>query len=156
MKTIDMVTKNLAVIGALLTWFPIAATVVIAMSSLLQDRAFHLDYLLPAELAPTAFVGGGILLWAALRAHMWRGPIGLGLGLMLGMLVGAQILAIATGLASGAREPTGWAWALMLAALAAYTLALAEVGIAGGLLVRDLSRRVRAASHRSNIRYWSV
>lgn len=141
MNTKAMLTRDLALIGALLAWFPIVATVVFAVAGSLRDRVVRLDYLMPAELAPAAFIGGLLLLWAALRAHAWRGPIGLGLGLMLASLVGGQALAVATGLASGARQPTDWAWTLVLVALAAYTLALAEVGIAGGLLVRDLFRR---------------
>lgn len=141
MKTKRMLTKALALTGALLAWFPIAATLVLAVAGSLRDRVFRFDYLMPAELAPAAFLGGGLLLWAAIHAHSWRRPIGLGLGLMLATLVGGQALAIATGLASGAREPVGWAWALVLAALAAYILALVEVAISGGFLVRDLFRR---------------
>ncbi len=141
MKTKHMLTKALALTGALLAWLPIAATVVLAVAGSLRDRVVRFDFLMPAELAPAAFLGGGLLLWAAMRAHTWRRPIGLGLGLMLAMLVGGQALAVATGLASGAREPAGWAWSLVLAALAAYTLALVEVAVSGGLLVRDLFRR---------------
>jgi hypothetical protein len=141
MKTKRMLTKAVALIGALLAWFPIVAAVVVAVAGSLRERAVRFDYLMPAELAPAAFLGGGLLLWAAMRAHTRRRPIALGLGLMVAMLVGGQALAVATGLASGAREPAGWAFALVLAALAAYTLALAEVAISGGLLVRDLFRR---------------
>lgn len=141
MKTNRMLTKALALIGALLAWFPIVTTAALGVAGSLRDGGVRLDYLMPAELAPAAFLGGGLLLWAALRARTWRRAIGLGLGLMLAALVGVQALAEATGLASGARAPAGWAWALVLAALAAYTLALAEVAVSGGLLVRDLFRR---------------
>lgn len=133
-------TKALAVTGALLVWFPIVATVVITVIAWIADRIFRLDYLMPAELAPAAFLGGGLLLWAALRAHARRGLIGGGLGLMLAMLVGGQALAVVSGLASGATEPTGWVWILVLTSLAVYTLAIVEVGTAGVLLVRDVFR----------------
>jgi len=140
MNKTGMLTKALAVVGALLVWFPIVATVVVTVAGWIMDRVFRLDYLMPAELAPAAFVGGGLLLWAALRAHSRRGLIGWGLGLMLAMLVGGQVLAVVTGLASGAIEPAGWVWVLVIASLAAYTLAIVEIGTAGVLLVRDVFR----------------
>ena len=52
--------------------------------------------------------------------------------------VGGQALASVTGLASGRTEPTGWPWALVLASLALYVLALVILGVGGVLLVRDL------------------
>ena len=57
---------------------------------------------------------------------------------MVGLLIGGQALAVVTGLASGAIEPAGWPWVLVIASLIAYTLTLAAIGIAGVLLLRDL------------------
>jgi hypothetical protein len=140
MNKTGILTKALAVIGALLVWFPIVATIVVTAAGWIEDRVFRLDYLMPAELAPAALIGGGILLWVALRARSRRGLIGWGLGLMLVMLVGGQVLAVVSGLASGAIEPAGWVWGLVMASLAIYTLVIVEIGVAGVLLVRDLSR----------------
>ena len=140
MNKIDIFTKVLAVVGALLAWSPIAATVMITVIMWIGSRVFRFDYLLPAELAPAAFAGGGLLLWAALRARLRRGLIGGGLVLMLAMLVGGQALAVISGLASGATEPTSWVWILVFTSLAVYTLAVVEIGTAGVLLVRDMFR----------------
>ena len=140
MNKTGVLTKTLAVAGALLVWFPIVATVMISVGGWLGGRVFRFDYLMPAELAAAAFLGGGLLLWAALRARSRRGLIGWGLGIMLTLLVGGQALAVVTGLASGAIEPAGWAWAVVVASLAAYTLAIVEIGAAGVLLVRDVFR----------------
>jgi hypothetical protein len=136
----DLFTKILAMVGTLLTWFPMAATIALSAIGTIGRGVFRLDYLMPAELFPAALAGGGMLLWAALRARERRGFIGWGLALMVAFLVGGQALAVATGLASGAIEPAGWPWALVLASLAAYTLTLAAIGVAGLLLVRDLFR----------------
>jgi hypothetical protein len=54
------------------------------------------------------------------------------------MIVGGQALAVITGLASGASEPVGWRWALVLGSLVIYSLAIVGVGIGGILLLRDL------------------
>lgn len=141
MHKTDTFTKILAVVGTLLAWFPIAATIVLSAIVTIARGAFLLDYLMPAELFPAALTGGALLLWAALRAHARRTFIGWGLALMVGLLVGGQALAVATGLASGAIEPAGWPWVLVVASLVAYTLTLAAIGVAGLLLLRDLFRR---------------
>ena len=59
---------------------------------------------------------------------------------MLALLVGGQVVASATGLASGETEPAGWPWVLVIASIVGYTLVLVEIGVAGLLLVRDLFR----------------
>ena len=138
MHKTDIFTKILAMVGTLLAWFPIVATIALSGFVTIARGVFRLDYLMPAELFPVALAGGGLLLWAALRAHARRGSIGWGLALMVGLLVGGQALAVATGLASGAIEAAGWPWILVLASLAAYTLTLVAIGIAGVLLVRDI------------------
>ena len=89
-------------------------------------------------MAETDSIGGGLLFWAALRARSHHRLVGWGLGIAAGLLVGGQVLAVATGLASGETEPAGWQWALVLASIAAYSLTLIVVGVGGVLLLRDL------------------
>ena len=133
-----VLTKILAVIGTVLAWFPILATVVISVVVTVEDGVFRFDYLMPAELSLVAIAGGGLLLWAALRARSRRGLIGWSLGVIIGLLVGGQTLAEVTGLASGDIEPAGWPFVLVMASLVGYTLALIVLGVAGILLLRDL------------------
>jgi hypothetical protein len=140
MKENDVLTRILAIAGTVLAWFPILAPVLFSIAALLREGVFRFDYLMPAELFPAALVGGGLLLWAALRARSRRGLIGWSLGIAIGLLVGGQMLAVVTGLASGRTEATGWWWAPVLASIVVYTLALAAIGVGGILLLRDLSR----------------
>lgn len=140
MQKKDLLTKILAVIGTVLAGFPILATILTSLLGSIRSSMFRFDYLMPAELFPIAIAGGALLLWAALRARARRGLIGWGLGIAVGLLVGSQALAVASGLASGETEPVGWIWALVLGALVAYALALILVDVAGALLVRDLFR----------------
>ncbi len=98
-------TKILAIAGTILVWIPILAPVLFSGIVLLRSGRFRFDYLMPAELFPFALVGGGLLIWAALRARARWGLIGWGLGIAVVMLVGGQALAVVTGLASGETEP---------------------------------------------------
>ncbi len=54
------------------------------------------------------------------------------------MLVGGQVIASVSGLASGEIEPQGIWWMLVLASLALYDLAVILIGVGGVLLIRDL------------------
>jgi hypothetical protein len=143
MEKKGILTKVLAIVGTVLAWIPVLAPVLLSTALLIQARMFRLDYLMPAELFPVALVGGCLLLWAALRAHSRRGLIGGSLGSAVILLVGGQALAVVTGLASGRTEPTGWPWALVLAALVLFILALVVLGVGGVLLLRDLFKAAR-------------
>jgi MFS family permease len=85
--------------------------------------------------------GGFALLWAAIRARSRRKIIGWAFGIAVVMLLGGQLLAVLTGLASGEVEPSGWQWALVVASLAVYSLSIVAMGVGGLLLLRDLFKR---------------
>ncbi len=143
MEKKGVLTKILAIFGTALVWFPILVPILFSAVFLIQRGAFHFDYLMPAEFFPVALAGGGLLLWATLRARSRRRIIGWGLGIAVGLLVGGQALAVVTGLASGETEPAGWWWTLVLTSLAVYSLALVAMGVGGVLLLHDLYKSPR-------------
>ncbi len=134
-------TRFLALVGTVLVWLPIVMTFALSAGGSLRAGDLHFDYLMPAELFPAALAGGGLLLWASLRAHAHRRLIGGCLGLMVVFLVGGQALAVATGLASGEIGPTGWQWLLVAGSLAGYVAAVIVLGVGGVLLVLEVFRR---------------
>ena len=138
MKDKGIFTKILAIVGTVLVWFPILAPIIFSVALFIRAHLFRMDYLMPAELFPFALAGGLLLIWAAIRARARLKLIGWGLGIAVGMLVGGQALAVATGLASGETEPTGLPWALVIGSLIAFILALIAVGVGGVLLLKDL------------------
>jgi hypothetical protein len=141
MKKNNAFTKILAIVGTVLVWFPILAPILLSVVFIITNHIFRFDYLMPAELFLFALVGGGLLIWAALRACSRQRIIGWGLGIAAGMLVSGQVLAVVTGLASGETEPVGWRLALVLASLVIYSLALVATGVGGILLLRDLFKK---------------
>ena len=134
-------TKTLAIAGTLLVWVPILAPVLFSALTLIRAGIFRMDYLMPAELFPVALAGGILLVWAAIRARAYQKLVGWSLAAAVVCLVGGQGLAVVTGLASGDTAPTGWQWALVIASLVIYTLALAAMGIGGILLLRRLFKK---------------
>jgi hypothetical protein len=142
----DFLSKLLAVSGTILVALPILAPLVFAVIRLAQARRFQFDYLMPAELFPVVLAGAILLLAAALRARSRRKLIGWSLGLMIAFLLAAVGFAEATGLASGATEPAGWPWALVLAALAGFWIALLALAVGGILMLRGLMANPPPAS----------
>jgi len=140
MATRGGLTRALAVIGTLLVWFPILATVVTGAIGTIESGRLLVDYLMPAELFLFALVGGLLLLWAALRARTRRALIAWALIAAVVLLMGGQALAVVTGLASGETEATGWPWAAVVAALALFEVTLVVIAVASILLLCDLFR----------------
>ena len=134
----DGLTRFLAVAGAALVWIPILAPIILTAACFCQTGRFLFDYLMPAELFPSALGGGCLLVWAARRAHSQRRLTGWSLAAAVMCLVAGQGSAVATGLASGATEPAGGPLVLVLLLLAGYVLAVAAAGVGGLRLMRVL------------------
>ncbi len=138
MARTGVVNKMLVIAGTVLVWLPLVAPLVFAFIALFSGRGFLFDYLMPAEVFPVALAGGVLLLIAAFRLHSRRGLVGWALALAVFMLFGFQALAMALGLDSGAHQPEGWRFAVVIAGVIIYILALAAVGVGGVLLLREL------------------
>ncbi|MCJ7519317.1 MAG: hypothetical protein MUO42_06560, partial [Anaerolineaceae bacterium] len=137
-------TKVLAIAGTSLVWLPILAPILFSVISLVAERIFRFDYLMPAELFPLVIIGSGLLLWAALRAMRLTKLIGFSLAAASGALVLSQAAAVATGIASGRTEAAGLWWTLILALFAIFFLSVVLIAVGGVLLVRYLFKRPQA------------
>lgn len=139
-------TKILTLVGTVLIWFPLLMPFIFAFASLMLDGRFRLDYLMPAELFPVALLGGGLLLWAALRAHAHIKWIGWGLVIAIVLLFGGQALAVVTGLASGETEATPLLIGLVLVPILLYAVTLGVVGAGGIQMARELFRKPQSTT----------
>jgi hypothetical protein len=142
----DIFTKILAIVGTVFVWFPILAPILFSVAIFSRAHMFRFDYLMPAELFPAVLIGSGLLLWAAFRARSQKKMICWGLGVAVGLLVAGQVLAVVSGLASGAREPTGFWWGVVLGSIVLYVLAVIVIGVGGVLLLRDLFKPLRSST----------
>jgi hypothetical protein len=131
-------TRVLAILGTVLVWVVLMAPLLFSLVRLFSRGRFMVDYLMPAELFPLALAGGLLLLWSALRARSGVARVAWSLGIAVAALVASQLVAVVTGLASGAREAEGWPWALLLAVYAVFLLALVVLAVTGIQLCRRL------------------
>ena len=133
MKKKDTLSKILAGGGTVPVWIPILAPLVFGFVSLGMDGIYRFDYLMPAELGISAFVGGALLLWAGIRTKLRREIIAWGLGIAAG--------SIAVLMAFGDVVPGSLEWAIVVGLLIAYSLAIVGMGVGGVLLCRDLFKK---------------
>jgi hypothetical protein len=134
-------TRILAIVGTVLVWLPVLAPIALMTGALIRMGIFHFDYLMPAELFPVALVGGGLLLWAAVRAKTKRGLIGGWLGAAVLLLVISQVVAVVSGMASGEVEPTELMMGLVMGMIVGYVVCVVVLGVGGILLTREISKR---------------
>ena len=145
-----LLDKILVTTGVILVWLPILAPIFLSLAFLIAHGQFRFDYLMPAELFLFALVGSALLIWVSLRVKSHTKLVGWALAITVGMLVGAQAIAEVTGLASGAIEPAGGWFVLVLTMLGFFNLALIAVGVGGILLLRQVYR-LTSKKHQSTI-----
>lgn len=138
LKRTDWFTKSLAIAGTVIVAAPILSPLVFTRWQAIGRPEFNFDWLLPAEMFPIALLGGLLLLAAAVRSHARRRSVAWGLAIAIGVLVGGQVIAIASGMTTSTAEPSGWPLALVNATIALYVVGLVEMAVSGVLLVRDL------------------
>ena len=137
---ITLFDRTLAIVGTAFAWLPIVATVAFSLAESIGTGTFRIDWLMPAGMFVFYGVGAAMLVLVAIGTHRHRRLVVGSVVAAVVTLLAAQGLALVSGLASGQREPTGWAWALALVLLAGYTIAVIATGVAGLRLSRNLLR----------------
>ncbi len=141
MQKRDIFTKILAIVGTILVGLPVVAPIVFGLLRLFRGASFLVDYLMPAELGFLVLAGALMLLWAAVRVRAYIKWIAWSIGLAILLVVGAQWLAVVTGLADGSTLEGGWQSAVVYAGIIGYDLAVISLLVAGIQLIRKVFKR---------------
>ena len=134
-------TKVFAVSGTLLLWAPILFMVLTGVVGSIMSGKILFDYLMLAEFFFVVIGGMALLILAAIFSRTLVKWFCWGTGAALAALAGGQILAIASGLASGAIEPGGLVFAVVIAAIVIYNLAVVLLAVLGIVLIRRVFRK---------------
>jgi hypothetical protein len=137
----DAFTKILAIVGTILVGLPVVAPIVFGLIRLFRGAPFMVDYLMPAEFGFFVLAGALMLLWAAIRSKTYLKWIAWSLGIAILLVVGAQWLAVATGLADGSTPAGGWQSMAVYGGIIGYDLAVFSILLAGIWLMRKVFRR---------------
>jgi len=141
MQKRDILTKILAIVGTILVGLPVVAPIVFGLLRLFRGASFLVDYLMPAELGFLVLAGALMLLWAAIRVRAYIKWIAWSIGLAILLVVGAQWLAVVTGLADGSIQPGGWEMAVVTGGIIAYDLVVISLLVTGIQLIRKVFKR---------------
>lgn len=133
--------KILTVVGTVLVWIPLVVPILLSIPVTVSTGTLRFDYLMPAELSPFSLFGGLMLAVAAFLARSYRKPILWSLLISVVALVGGQIYAVVSGLASGSIAAEGLPWAVVLTSLAVYVAALLVLGLAALRFTRSMFRQ---------------
>lgn len=139
MKGKILFTEILAIIGTLLIWIPILFPIFLTISRLITRQPFVFDFLMPAELFPLILSGAFLLIWVVFMAKSYRTVVLVIFGIEILSLVGSQMVAVMSGLASAEIEPTGTPWFIVTALIGIYNFSVIALGITGISLIRKLN-----------------
>lgn len=140
-KQKDALTKILAVSGAVLLWAPILFMFLTAIAGSIMSGSILFDYLMLAELFPLVALGLVLLVLASLLARIFRQWFGWGGVAALVALTTGQLLASASGLASGATEPLGAVFVVVISAVVVFNVIVVALAILAILLVKRLFQK---------------
>jgi hypothetical protein len=134
----ENVTKFLAIIGTAFVGLPILLTIVAAIIGSIAQGRLVCNYLIPAEMYLDAIAGGLLLLWAALRAKLFRKPVIIGFAGMCVFFALSQGIVFLSGIATGEAAAEGVALTAIIASLAIYTLAMIALTVVGIMMIKKL------------------
>jgi len=120
-----------AVTGSVLLWIPIGLMIVTAIIGSISAGRLLMDYFMPAELFFLVLAGWILLVVGSVLSQRMRIPVVI-IGLVaFGLLIGCQLIAVMSGLSSGAIPAEGFIWYLVLGMLILYDVLVIVLGIVG-------------------------
>ncbi len=128
--------RVLALFGTVLTAFPLAAPLVLALVSWVASRRATVDYLMPGELFVVVLLGGVALVIAALLGRRLRAPVVI-------VLVAAALLLVVVDLVA-AFAPAPARTPAVATVYALYVAAVLVMAVLGAILCRVLFARPAA------------
>lgn len=140
-KQKSALTKIFAVAGTAMLWAPILFMFLTAITGSIARKALLMDYLMLAELFPAVALGMALLLAASLMTRLYRKWFIWGCAATVATLVGGQLIAMLSGLASGAREPEGIFFAIVIGFIVLFDLIVIAFAILAVFLIKKLFQK---------------
>ena len=142
MNTRMLAAKITAIAGSVLLLFPVAFMLVISIPGSIMRGSFIMDFLIPAELGLFVLIGALLLLAGAILGKRQVKLVALGIGLLALTIVGGQLLAMASGLATSTdAEPEGLAFLVIIGSIILYDIFMVLLSIVGVRLSISLFRK---------------
>ena len=122
-------------------WAPILFMFLTAIIGSIAGKALLFDYLMLAELFPIIALGLVLLVLTTLLTKTFRKWFGWGSVAALVALTTGQVLAVTSGLASGALPESGGIFVTVIASIVIYNVLVVALAILAILLLRRIFRK---------------
>lgn len=141
--------RSCSIAGTVLAALPITVPLAFVAVMAVAVGGVHLDWLMPGELFLLVLAGDILLVIAAVLVRRHVVLVSVPAALTVVLFGATMWIAVATGLASGRTEPSGWPLALLIVVYGSYVAAIVAVFVAGVFLSRTAFARApqRTAAH---------
>lgn len=131
----------MAITGTVIVLVPFAFMIRTSAIVSIRTGIFRMDYLIPAEMVPLVLLGALMIFWAALLSKHHVKLIISTMATAMVFWIGSMATAAASGLASGATEPKGTVWVVVIAMIVLYSISAAGIGVEGIMVIKRLFKK---------------
>lgn len=138
MKNKILISKIISIIGTTLVWIPIIAPIFFTLILLFTRKILVFDFLMPMELFFLIIIGAILLIVSSIiMKYNWK-IIGISFIVIISMFIIPQVIAVLTGVASGAAKMTTMMYIILLTFVLIYITFLVILGISAISLTKKL------------------
>jgi len=141
LKQKNALTKIFAIAGTVMLWAPILFMFLTAIFGSIARKMLLFDYLMLAEMFPIVALGLVLLIFTTLLTRTFRKWFGWGSVAALVALVAGNLVAVASGLASGTTPPSGPFFFLVNASIIVFNLLVIALAVLAIMLLRRILQK---------------
>jgi len=140
-KQKNALTKIFAISGTIMLWAPILFMFLTAIFGSIARKTLLFDYLMLAEMFPIVALGLVLLIFTTLLTRTFRKWFGWGSVAALVTLVAGNMIAVASGLASGTTSESGPYFAVVITSIIIFNILVVALAILAIVLVQRIFQK---------------
>ena len=140
-KQKNALIKIFAISGTVMLWAPILFMFITAIFGSIARKTLLFDYLMLAEMFPIVALGLVLLIIATLLTRTFRKWFGWGSVAALVALVVGNMIAVASGLASGTASESGGYFMIVIASIVVFNILVVALAILAIMLLRRIFQK---------------
>lgn len=140
-KQKNALVKIFAISGTVMLWAPILFMFLTAIFGSIARKMLLFDYLMLAEMFPIVALGLVLLIFTTLLTRTFRKWFGWGSVAALVTLVAGNMIAVASGLASGTTSESGPYFAVVITSIIIFNVLVVALAILAIVLVRRVFQK---------------
>ncbi|PKM41250.1 MAG: hypothetical protein CVV04_01995 [Firmicutes bacterium HGW-Firmicutes-9] len=140
-KQKNALIKIFAISGTVMLWAPILFMFITAIFGSIARKTLLFDYLMLAEMFPIVALGLVLLIFTTLLTRTFRKWFGWGSVSALVALVAGNLVAVASGLASGTASESGGYFMIVIVSIVVFNILVVALAILAIMLLRRIFQK---------------